>query len=229
MNKQFNIFFKIASSPNFNLKDYYKNDKTLLKLHKQFEKALTHKFTMKGGTPLYTSNGLALTESEIQGFYDDFNTRYEKQAQLGNYPDGFSDDPRIRHEQFMERFRYSQSYPGAGNDINCNLYVDEIKNQIEQKATKIKLRFGNTEVTRDYFKSKIPMCLNNGLNDDLIAQYYDPNEVDAYDIAPEDSKPLPGPYIRYDGTTKTPVVATPATTTPVATSTETEKEPEFGY
>jgi hypothetical protein len=49
MKKQFDFFFKIASSPNFNLKDYYKNDKTLLKLHKQFEKELTNKFTMKGG------------------------------------------------------------------------------------------------------------------------------------------------------------------------------------
>jgi len=49
MKKQFDFFFKIVSSPNFNLKDYYKNDKTLLKLHKQFEKELTNKFTMKGG------------------------------------------------------------------------------------------------------------------------------------------------------------------------------------
>lgn len=53
MKKQFDFFFKIVSSPNFNLKDYYKNDKTLLKLHKQFEKELTNKFTMKGGVGIY--------------------------------------------------------------------------------------------------------------------------------------------------------------------------------
>jgi hypothetical protein len=62
MKKQFDFFFKIVSSPNFNLKDYYKNDKTLLKLHKQFEKELTNKFTMKGGSIYGEYNPVHLQE-----------------------------------------------------------------------------------------------------------------------------------------------------------------------
>jgi len=65
MKKQFDFFFKIVSSPNFNLKDYYKNDKTLLKLHKQFEKELTNKFTMKGG--IYGDYNPELVQQSVDG------------------------------------------------------------------------------------------------------------------------------------------------------------------
>ena len=159
MNKQFNIFFKIASIPNFNLKDYYKNDKTLLKLHKQFEKALTNKFTMKGG--VYEAYNPVLLQNIV-------DSRHGKSEEISG-PGGAN-----THE-------YCKKLEHHLNDQQKNIIYDKHNNQLILLPTYIDGTTGKKFSKKDFIRLNKENDCN--ISDELIDGFVDPDERTSFPSA----------------------------------------------
>jgi len=154
MKKQFDFFFKIVSSPNFNLKDYYKNDKTLLKLHKQFEKELTNKFTMKGG--IYGDYNPELVQQSV-----DRNRNHETGQISGPGPGGNTDEYCNKLEKILH------------DQIRDIIYDKHDNNKLILLPTYVDGTTGKKFYKKDFKRLNIDN--NCRITDNLIDEFVDPD------------------------------------------------------